>query len=335
MKANRTLLLHVIGWTVFLGYLYGGYLLKRHSFGSLALEFSITLVQMIEFYICLLWVFPKFLKRGKVMQLIGGLFIAMSAFIFFRYLIEEVAYPAWFGFSNYRNATISNYVLDNIYFGTSFIVVAAAVYGVQYTFENERKTRLFKEEAVRAELAFLKSQINPHFLYNTLNYIYSLAIPVSNKLATAVVRLSDLMRYTLSDSVSGKVPLSKEIAYIESYISLFSMRFEPDFHVKFNVGTLNGKEEIAPLLLIPFVENAFKHGVVNDAKRPININLKVQHNTLRFELSNKVNHAQKDYSSGIGLVNIQRRLQLIYPDQHELLISNNGNTYKITLNINL
>ena len=318
-----------------MGYLYGGYLLKKVQFGDAALEFSITLVQMVEFYICFLWVYPNYLKRGKVLQLIGGLLIAMSAFILLRYLIEEVLYPKWFGFGNYFSSSTYNYITNNIYYGTSFIVVSAAIYGVQYTFKSEQTNRKLKDEVVKAELSFLKSQINPHFLYNTLNYIYSLAIPVSDQLANAVLRLSDLMRYTLADSANGKVQLIKELEYIKSYIALLKMRFEPVFYVDFKVIGVMASDEIAPLLLIPFVENAFKHGVINDDKQPVRITLKAQNGKLNFEVSNKINHAQKDYSSGIGLINIDRRLDLIYPDQHELLISNNGNTYKSTLIINL
>lgn len=335
MKRYRIVLFHFLCWAMFLGYLYGGYLLKKVQFGDAALEFSITLVQMVEFYICFLWVYPKYLKRGKTIQLIGGLVIAMSSFILLRYLIEEVLYPKWFGFGNYFNSSIYYYITNNIYYGTSFIVVAAAIYGVQYTFKSEQTNRKLKDEVVKAELSFLKSQINPHFLYNTLNYIYSLAIPVSDQLANAVLRLSDLMRYTLADSANGKVQLIKELEYIESYITLFKMRFEPVFYVDFKAIGVTDSDEIAPLLLIPFVENAFKHGVINDDKQPVKITLKSQKGKLDFEISNKINRAQKDYSSGIGLINIHRRLDLIYPDQHELLISNNGNIYKSTLTINL
>lgn len=335
MKRYRIVLYHFLCWTAFLGYLYGGYLLKKVQFGDAALEFSITFVQMVEFYICFLWVYPKYLKRGKIMQLIAGLTIAMGSFIFLRYLFEEILYPKWFGFGNYFNVSTFYYITNNIYYGTSFIVVSAAIYGVQYTFKSEQTNQKLKDEALKAELAFLKSQINPHFLYNTLNYIYSLAIPVSDQLANAVIRLSELMRYTLTDGVNGKVQLIKEFAYIESYIDLFRMRFEPFFYVDFYVEGITKHHEITPLILIPFVENAFKHGVINDSKQAVSINLKVMGNRLSFEVTNKINHAQKDYSSGIGLVNIHRRLDLIYPNEHEILISNNGLIYKTTLIINL
>lgn len=292
-------------------------------------------IQLIEFYICYLWVYPKFLKKNKTLQLISGIIFTIAIFIGLRYLIEEVLYLKLFGFHNYAEGTTAwHYISDNIYWSLAYIVLPAAVYGIEQSFKSEQVNRKLKEEVVKAELSFLKSQINPHFLYNTLNYVYSLAIPVSDQLANAVLRLSDLMRYTLNDSPDGKVSLNKEVEYLESYVALFKMRFEPKFYVNFITEGISD-QKIASLILIPFVENAFKHGVINDETQPVRIKLKVQNKRLSFEVSNKISHAQKDHSSGVGMVNIHRRLDLIYPEKHELLISNNGNTYKSTLILNL
>lgn len=318
-----------------MAYFYGEVLIKGITLRQSAFDISMNFIQIIEFYICYLWVYPQFLKREKIFQLIGAVLFTMAIFIASRYLIEQVLYFEWFGMKNYSDDTpMSKYISDNIYYSIAFLVVPAAIYSVQQNFRAERTNRKLKDEVVKAELAFLKSQINPHFLYNTLNYVYSLAIPVSDKLANAVLRLSDLMRYTLNESPDGMVSLPKEIDYLESYIELFKMRFEPNFYVDFTTdGVLH--QHIAALVLIPFVENSFKHGVINDVNQPVRIRLKVQNKRLSFEVSNKISHAQKDHSSGVGLANIHRRLDLIYPDRHELLISNNGNTYKTTLIINL
>ena len=336
MKTIRTALIHIICWTVILGYLYGGYILKEVSFSAAALEISINVIQIVEFYICFLWVFPNYLKRDKIIQLIAGVIVAMAAFIALRYLIEEVLYLHLFGIHNYSlDTSLFKYALNNVYYGTSFIVIAAAVYGVQNAIKSEQANRELKEEVVKAELSFLKSQINPHFLYNTLNYVYSLAIPVSDEMANAVLILSDLMRYTLSDGANGKVKLTKEVAYISKYIELFKMRFDPHFYVQFKEEGMDENQEVTPLLLIPFVENAFKHGVVNDLHYPIKIMLSIENNTLTFSVSNKINYGTKDYSSGIGLKNIKRRLELVYPKQHQLTILNDDLTYQSILTINL
>lgn len=335
MKTIKTISIHILCWILILGYFYGGYLIDGTTLIKSAFSISMNFIQLIEFYICYLWVYPRFLKKNKIPQLIGGILLTMAIFIALRYLIEEVLYLKWFGIHNYDDGvTAWGYISDNIYWSIAFIVTPAAVYGIQQSFKSEQVNRKLKEEVVKAELSFLKSQINPHFLYNTLNYVYSLAIPVSDKLANAVLRLSDLMRYTLNDSPDGKVSLDKEVEYLESYVELFKMRFEPKFYVDFVTEGISD-QKIASLILIPFVENAFKHGVVNDEGQPVRIKLKVQNKRLSFEVSNKISHAQKDHSSGVGMVNIHRRLDLIYPEKHELLISNNGNTYKSTLILNL
>lgn len=335
MKTLKIISIHILCWLLVLGYFYGGAIISGTTFTKVAFNVSMNFIQLIEFYICYLWVYPRFLKKHKVPHLIGGILFTMAVFISLRYLIEEVLYLKWFGFHNYSDeVTTWGYISDNIYWTIAFIVVPAAVYGIEQSFKSEQANRKLKEEVVKAELSFLKSQINPHFLYNTLNYVYSLAIPVSDQLANAVLRLSDLMRYTLNDSPDGKVSLSKEVEYLESYVALFKMRFEPKFYVDFITEGITD-QKIASLILIPFVENAFKHGVVNDEAQPVRIKLKAQNKRLSFEVSNKISHAQKDHSSGVGMVNIHRRLDLIYPEKHELMISNNGNTYKSTLILNL
>jgi len=335
MKNTKVIFIHLLCWVLILTYQYSGYLIESASFVSIALGVSMTIIQIVEFYICYLWVYPKYLKKGKIPQLVLGVIFALGVFIALRFLIEEILYLNWFNFHNYSDQTTTiSYIIDNIYYGISYITISAAVYSVQQNFKTEIANRKLKDEVVKSELAFLKSQINPHFLYNTLNYVYSLAIPISDKLANAILRLSDLMRYTLNESPDGRVSLVKEVEYLESYIELFKMRFEPNFFVDFNAEGIV-EQKVAALVLIPFVENAFKHGVLNDEKHPVRIKLKVNGKRLSFEVSNKISHAQKDHSSGVGLVNIHRRLDLIYPDQHELLISNNGNTYKTTLIINL
>ena len=335
MKNFKTVFIHIACWLAVWAYLYGEVLIKGVTWRQAAFDVSMNFIQIVEFYICYLWVYPSFLKREKIVSLILAIIFTIALFIALRYLIEQVLYFNWFGMQNYPDDTpLSTYIRDNVYYSISFLVIPAAVYSIQQNFKTEIANRKLKDAVVKAELAFLKSQINPHFLYNTLNYVYSLALPVSDQLANAVLRLSDLMRYTLNESPDGKVDLVKEVAYLESYIELFKMRFEPNFFVDFKTEGV-GEQKGAALVLIPFGENAFKHGVVYDAAHPVRIKLKIQHKRLSFEVSNKISRAQKDLSSGVGMVNIHRRLDLIYPDKHDLLISNNGNTYKCTLIINL
>ncbi|QNK64615.1 histidine kinase [Pedobacter sp. PAMC26386] len=336
MKNNKIISIHLLGWALLLIYTLVGQLMTKEKIDIMYLGYSIYVVHLVEFYICYLWVLPNSLKKGGALRLIVGLCLTMAAFIALRYLIEEVLFPKFLGFRNYGiDTTAFYYIIDNLYFGTSYIVFAVAVWSVERAFFSERVNKQLKEEAVKAELAFLKSQINPHFLYNTLNYIYSLAIPVSDQLASAVLRLSDLMRYTLTENADGKVSLVKEVEYLQSYIELFRMRFEPNFYVEFERIGVNEQQRIASLLLIPFIENAFKHGVLNKQEQPVHILLQVVGKDLKFVVNNTINNHQKDKSSGIGLVNIQRRMELIYPDKYQLDIHRDGNTFQTTLIIKL
>ena len=336
MNQKKTVLIHILCWLVYLCYNYFGLLLHSEHLQVPYLSLSMTFIEIVEFYICYLWVYPRFMKSSKVPQLIGGILIALAAFISLRYLIEETLYPYFLGFRNYYpDTTVWYYIQDNIYWGSFYIIIAAAIWNSKNVLQSEKTNQALKAEAVKSELAFLKSQINPHFLYNTLNYIYSLAIPVSDKMAAAVLRLSDLMRYTLTENPDGKVSVVKEVDYLESYIELFRMRFEPHFYVSFDTEGVNDKQRVAALLLIPFVENAFKHGVVNDPQHPVEILLSVKGSTLSLTVKNKISNNQKDRSSGVGMVNIQRRLELIYPGKHILNIENQDQIYQIELIIKL
>ncbi|MHA4895959.1 sensor histidine kinase [Pedobacter sp. PWIIR3] len=336
MNNKKLIVIHIICWILFLGYFFLGTIIEGHYDENAYFGYSISFVQIVEFYVCFLWVYPRFLNRYKFPQLIAGILVAMAVFIGLRYFIEEVLFPHFLGMRNYDpETTISHYIKDNIYYGTKYIVVSAAIWSTQHAFKTERDNKQLKAEAMKAELSFLKSQINPHFLYNTLNYIYALAIPVSDQLSSAVMRLSDLMRYTLTDNPDGKVSLVKEIEYLESYVELFRMRFTPNFFVEFKTEGVNEQHRIASLLLIPFIENAFKHGVVNNSQYPVQIVVAVHNKELYFEVSNQINNHQKDRSSGIGLVNIHRRLDLIYPSKHVLDITKNEDAYKTVLTIKL
>lgn len=185
-----------------------------------------------------------------------------------------------------------------------------------------------------SELALLRSQINPHFLFNTLNNIYSLVIKKSDDASKALMKLSSIMRYMLYDANTDKVPLEKEIEYLNSFIELQKIRIKENNFVEFNVtGNVTGKI-IAPMLLVPFVENAFKHGNKNVTPPGIIINLNIENDKIIFEVINhngNSEHSTKDKFGGIGLQNIKRRLELIYAKKHSMEIKTEDNKYIIKL----
>jgi two-component system, LytTR family, sensor kinase len=203
---------------------------------------------------------------------------------------------------------------------------------------NEKLKRELIETQLTTELNFLKSQINPHFLFNTLNNLFSIAQHSENEqLATGIHKLSGLMRYVIYDSNATKVPLHKEIGYITDFIELSKLRFtKEELTVNFIVEGPVQQLTIAPMILVPFVENAFKHGVKIESPSFINILVTGSSDTIIFECVNRVyainRHAQDDYA-GIGLENVKRRLELIYPGKHTLAITMNNGIYKVQLEL--
>ena len=191
-------------------------------------------------------------------------------------------------------------------------------------------------EKLFSELAFLKSQVNPHFLFNILNNICSLARKKSEETENAIIKLAQIMRYMLQDSKDEKVSLEKELEYLRNYIELQRLRISDQVKIHY---TVEGQPEailIEPLLLIPFVENAFKHGVSYLEDSVIDILLLINTARLSLQVHNKILRRDIEIpfpDSGIGLKNVIRRLELLYPDKHSLIIKDDGKEYQVELTI--
>lgn len=197
--------------------------------------------------------------------------------------------------------------------------------------------RQTEKEKLNTELLYLKAQINPHFLFNTLNTIYSLALERSNNTANAVIQLSQMMRYVLDDAQKNFVELEKEFAYLQSYIELQKVRFGDSLKLNFSLtGNANGKK-IAPLILIPFIENSFKHGINAEENALIEISLNVHDDVLNLYVSNnKVMSMQPTGKpGGLGIKNTKARLQLLYAGKHILKITDKEKTFIVSLTLQL
>lgn len=298
------------------------------------LQLSYTISLISGFYYVYSFILPGFFKRKHLTLYITGALLLPFVFVFVRYMFEQVLYPAFWGFRNYGIQTsMSYYILDNIYRGLPPIAISTGVWGMERSYKQEKEKKQILRERELAELAFLRSQVNPHFLYNILNYIYAIVYPVSDKAGNAIIKLSLMMRYMLPEMQDDNVKVIDEVKYLENYISLFRLRFEDRFFLNFDRAIADSTKRIAPLLLVPFVENAIKHGVTDDPANPINIELKVHSDELTFMVNNKINKSQKDISRGIGLHNVRRRLELIYPGKHNLSISKEGGYYIIILTV--
>lgn len=217
-----------------------------------------------------------------------------------------------------------------------FQFVSILVFSMVLKMHNRLKDT--RREQLGSELSFLKAQINPHFLFNTLNSIYSSALlENATKTANAIVRLSGLMRYVYTESDSDYVPLEHEINYITDYVSLQGSRLQDTVPIIFQVEGAFDNKRIAPLLLMPFIENAFKYGVNAEESSRIFINISVtrDHLILTAE-NNKVSTIyESSFSTGVGLSNVRNRLQLVYPNRHELIVKDLNDVYKVHLLIKL
>lgn len=194
-----------------------------------------------------------------------------------------------------------------------------------------------EQEKLSAQIASLKSQINPHFLFNTLNNIYAIAIDASPKAADMVDKLSEMMRYTMKDTQQDFVMLEDEINYIDNFIELQRLRLDRRVKLEYNRLENVPNLQIAPMLLIPFVENAFKHGVNSEQKSRIKIVMHLHKTEFQLTVVNSKVSVQRDISegSGLGIENTRHRLDLIYPSKHLLVINDSQKEFSISLHINL
>lgn len=234
-------------------------------------------------------------------------------------------------------------ILGNLLLGLTYLVIALLIAYINHLRDERKKHQILKEQALQlevekmhADLKFLKSQINPHFLHNTLNSFYSRSLPVSKELADGILTLSEIMRYALgeSNSVDGKVLLKDEIEHVRNVIRINQFRFRNNLQIDLEVrGVINGAT-ILPFVLITLVENIFKHGDLTDADHPIKILVEVQGDNLRYYSRNKKKSGPRELSTGIGLDNIKKRLDLVYGENYGLQISDEADFYTTELVIN-
>jgi len=283
-------------------------------------------------YLNLRFLFPVFLEKGKyflygisvlALTALGAGFYIILFDSWIDYIFSGYYFIAYYGFLD-----ISLYFVIYI-FVTSLLRLARGWFHLQ---------EIEKEKTV-AELKALKSQINPHFLFNSLNSIYSLARKNSSQVPEKVIQLSDLMRHIIYDSEVEYILLPKEIEMIRNYIELQNLRTPEKEKIELEVtGEVEGKK-VAPLIFLPFLENSFKHGLKSGAENPfVKIKIEVFENNLVFEIENSKGKASEINDSkykGIGIENVKKRLGLIYPNQHSLNISETENTFKVILQIKL
>ncbi|MFA5727493.1 MAG: histidine kinase [Saccharofermentanaceae bacterium] len=297
------------------------------------LGWFMQLLTLIYFYYNYSFLIPRFLLPKKivlyVVMLILGLLVISG--------INAIFSLSVFGMFEHRHPfNLWRAVTFPVYPVLLAFALSSAIRIIMEYFQNERQKKEMESEKLSAELAFLKSQVNPHFLFNILNNICSLARKKSDNTENAIIKLSQIMRYMLQDSKDETVCLEKEVEYLQNYIDLQRLRISDQVRITFTVEGRPEQMSIAPLLLIPFVENAFKHGVSYMDEAEITITLKAYSDNLTFIVVNRVvkqNVESSDQGSGIGLKNVKRRLDLLYPKNHALIISEENNQYQVELTI--
>lgn len=287
------------------------------------------------FYFNYLYLVPKFLKNRNIFQYLIALILALIIFTPVYYFLEQDFYPL-LGWKSYNVDLNFSFALM-ITLSANFLHIFLGIL-LSYLMDwrsMRMKKEIAEKDQLKTELAFLKSQVNPHFLFNTINDIYALTRQQSEQAPDALLKLSELLRYMLRESDDPLVPLGKEIEYLENVIELQKIGQKGRSYIDFKVIGNIEQQKIAPLILINFIENAFKHGIFNNPATPITILIKLDTTTVHFRIQNRVNTFKKDKTGGIGLVNVKRRLALIYPDKHKLLITQDPANFTVDLKIDL
>jgi two-component system LytT family sensor kinase len=286
-----------------------------------------TLMQVIAFYLTVYVLYPRFLLKKRIGAYLLCIFLMCLA-IACSYLITAPL----FGSKKIDNIWV--HITIKFFISAAVMATGTCYMLIVYVIKEQR----LQQENLKTELSFLRSQVSPHFMFNTLNSMVALARKKSDKLEPALMELSNLMHYMLYESDQEKVGLAKEIDYIQSYIDLQTLRFGHKVKIAFNAEAPPRDPSIEPMLLIPLIENAFKHGIGFIEEPEINIHLRMQDDWLLLDVRNKYNNRTaetKDKTSGIGLVNLERRLDLLYPDKYTLSAVKNGVYFKALLKINV
>lgn len=298
--------------------------------------FVVTLLIPVSLNLYLL--IPKYLKKEKYLLFI--VFFVINFIVFaelntwFFELIANTFFNDYY-FISYHT-TLEVYFIFFLF----FVLTALLKLGEDWVYLNQIENKVLKAQKLEIEqqLYYLKGQINPHFLFNSLNVLYALAIDKKEDITNAILQLSDILRYVIYDVETDKIPINKEIKLIQNYIDFEKNRHVKDSKINFDF-KVEESIEMYPMLLLPLIENSFKHGLKSGVENPyIDIDLKVKNKNLAFEISNnykEITDKSLNENNGIGLKNIQNNLALVYPNKHQFLIEKKNDVFRVNLTIDL
>jgi sensor histidine kinase YesM len=336
MSRLKTLLMHIGAW---LPYYVFECVFQLTSGGTLP-DIRETLLQFSVFaflvYVNSELLFPRFFiprRFGAYTLSVVGLFLVFFAL---RYSVADLILPAFHVKVMYSYENMPLFLSMAIWRGVQFYMYSLVYAYFKHSIAVQQQLREQERGLLEADIALLKSQINPHFLFNALNFLYAQVYPLSEPTAKSVLLLSDIMRYALNEGgEQGKVMLDKEIQHLHNFVAINQLRFGHKLQVQLQVQGSTQFLLIMPLVLITFVENCFKHGELFDPAHPVLVQVRVQENQLTFFASNRKHGGPVEQSTGIGLENTRRRLAALYPDRHQLTVNETPESYAIHLSMSL
>lgn len=306
---------------------------SKYFFFNTSFVLSIFIVYLLNFYIFCDW----FLNKKKILLYFLSIAVSLLIFAGVRYVLQEVVVFQIIGIHNYseKSRELTYYVRDNFFFGLPAVIFSALSYLFWQFHSSQLQNQELLLENKKAEFQILKSQVSPHFLFNTLNSFYSQLILKDDEMASDILVLSDLLRYVITETEKDEAVLSKEIQFIQNYIHLQKKRFEDQLYLDFNVEGNYSTEKILSSALIHFVENVFKHGKFNSEEKKAIISIKIKAEFLEISTFNYNVGSENYASTGIGFENLTKRLEYMYKDQFVIEKREENNTFKTYLKIPL
>lgn len=295
---------------------------------------------MIPAWICYQYIIKKLLFKQKYLWFLLALLIYLVLHQCYRlgvyWLIAHAHFLPGDMVSRARGWYTNNvfYHFISIYELRDLMVLSALAYFIRSARQDKQISAL-QQQHLESELKFLKVQIQPHFFFNTLNNIYALTLRGSDKAAPLIARHSDTMRYILYESSKQQVSLTQEIEFLKNFVEVESMHYSEKMHISFETQGITNRALIEPLLLLPFIENAFKHGLLEETGGGfIHIVVCLVENDLFAEIKNsKPTYSKKDKKSGIGLQNVSQRLSMLYPGKHEMTITEDETIFEVRVSL--
>ncbi|MFC4636111.1 sensor histidine kinase [Dokdonia ponticola] len=289
------------------------------------------------YYINFRWLSPFTLVKKRYFGYVIGAIGLAFLFAGIRYLLEEVVIFSMTGNHNYADQTrvFGYYVFDNTYYSIKAILFSTTLFLLFRFIENKAKLFELQLETKKTELRFLKSQLEPHFLFNTLNSFYSELIESQPETAKDIHKLSELLRFVTYDSQEDFVSLEKDLKFIESYIYFHKKRFETNFFIDYTFTGTVANQKIPAMVLIHFVENVFKHGIIHDASAVAKINIRIDQDSMTIYTKNKINTSENYTQNGIGYTSLKRRLDVLFEGEYILKNKQEDSYFEASLQIPL